>query len=98
MLMFGIGGMFVEVWRDVVFRMAPVARSEARDMIEGLKAAKLLAGVRGQPPIDYRAAEDVLLRVSHLFEDFPEITELDINPLMTYPDGAAAADARILLG
>ncbi len=98
MLMFGLGGVYVEVWRDVVFRMAPVARSEAREMIEGLKAAKLLAGVRGQRPIDYRAAEDVLLRVSQLFEDCPEIRELDINPLMTYPDGAVAADARVVLG
>lgn len=97
MLMFGLGGVYVEVWRDVVFRMAPVARSEARDMIEGLKAAKLLSGVRGQPPIDYRAAEDVVLRVSQLFEDFPEITELDINPLLTYPVGAIAADARVVL-
>ncbi len=97
MLMFGLGGIYVEVWRDVVFRMAPVARSEARDMIEGLKSAKLLSGVRGQPPIDYRAAEEVLLRVSQLFEDFPEIAELDINPLLTYPAGAIAADARVVL-
>ena len=95
--MFGLGGVYVEVWRDVVFRMAPVARSEAREMIAGLKAAKLLSGVRGQPPIDYRAAEDVLLRVSQLFEDFPEILELDVNPLLTYPVGAIAADARVVL-
>ena len=61
-------------------------------------AAKLLAGVRGQRPIDDRAVEDVLLRVSQLFEDCPEIRELDINPLMTYPDGAVAADARVVLG
>lgn len=96
-LMFGLGGIFVEVWRDVGFRMAPVARSEAREMIVGLRAAKLLAGVRGQRPISYRAVEDVLLRVSQLLEDFPEIAELDVNPLMTYPDGVIAADARVVL-
>ena len=97
MLMFGLGGIFVEVWRDVVFRMAPVARSEAREMIEGIKAVKLLAGVRGQAAVDYRALEDVLLRVSQLLKDFPEISELDINPLMAYPDGAMAADARVVV-
>ena len=95
--MFGLGGIFVEVWRDVVFRMAPVARSEAREMIEGIKAVKLLAGVRGQAAVDYRALEDVLLRVSQLLKDFPEISELDINTLMAYPDGAMAADARVVV-
>ena len=98
MLMFGLGGVFVEVMRDVVFRMAPVARTQAAEMIHGLRADRLLAGVRGQPPVDYRAIEDVLLRVSQLLVDFPEIRELDINPLVTYPDGAIAADARVVLG
>lgn len=98
MLMFGLGGIYVEVWRDVVFRMAPVARSEAREMIDSIKAVRLLTGVRGQPPVDRRAIEDVLLRVSQLLEDFPAIRELDINPLMTYPDGALAADARVVVG
>ena len=97
MLMFGLGGVFVEVVRDVIFRMAPIARSQAHDMITGLRGAKLLAGVRGQPPIDMRAVEDVLLRVSQLIVDFPEIAELDINPLLAHDDGATAADARMIL-
>ncbi len=97
MLMFGLGGVFVEVLQDVVFRMPPIARSQAREMIEGIRAAKLLAGVRGQPPVDYRAVEDVLLRVSQLLVDFPEIAELDLNPLVTSAEGAIAADARVLL-
>ena len=66
-------------------------------MIDGIKAARLLSGVRGQPPVDYRALEDVLLRVSQLLQDCPEIRELDINPLMAYPGGAMAADARVVI-
>jgi acetate---CoA ligase (ADP-forming) len=97
MVMFGLGGVFVEVLRDVVFRMAPVARSEAREMMEQVRGAKLLEGVRGQPPVDRRAIEDVLLRVSQLIVDVSEIAELDINPLLVYPDGVMAADARVIL-
>ncbi|MBL8988539.1 MAG: acetate--CoA ligase family protein [Gemmatimonadetes bacterium] len=98
MVMFGLGGVFVEVLSDVVFRMAPIARSQAGEMITGLRGAKLLAGVRGQPPADRRAIEDVLLRVSQLLVDFPIVAELDLNPLLVYPDRAVAADARVVLG
>ncbi|MGE0442223.1 MAG: acetate--CoA ligase family protein [Gemmatimonadales bacterium] len=97
MLMFGLGGIFVEVMRDVVFRMAPIARSQASEMALGLRATKLLKGVRGQPPVDFRAIEDVLLRVSQLLVDHPSIAELDLNPLVTSPEGAVAADARVVL-
>ncbi len=97
MVMFGLGGIFVEVLSDVVFRMAPIARAQAADMVTGLRGAKLLTGVRGHPPVDQRALEDVLLRVSQLLVDFPAIAELDLNPLMAYPERAVAADARVVL-
>lgn len=97
-VMFGLGGIFVEVLRDVVFRVAPIGRRDAADMIAGLRGARLLDAVRGAPPSDRRAIEEVLLRLSRLAEDFPEIAELDINPLLAFPDGAVAVDGRVLLG
>jgi len=98
LVMFGLGGIFVEVLRDVVFRVAPINRHEAADMIAGLRGTKLLDALRGSPPADRRAIEDVLLRLSLLAEDFPEIAELDINPLLAFPDRAVAVDGRVLLG
>lgn len=98
LVMFGLGGIFVEVLRDVIFRVAPINRREAADMIAGLRGAKLLDALRGAPPADRRAIEDVLLRLSLLAEDFPEIAELDVNPLLAFPDRAVAVDGRVLLG
>jgi acetyltransferase len=97
MLMFGLGGVFVEVLRDVVFRMAPIARAEAREMSRSIRAVRLLEGVRNQPAIDFASIETALLRASQLLVDFPSIAELDINPMMAYPDGSIAADARVVL-
>lgn len=97
LVMFGLGGIFVEVLRDVVFRVAPIGRRDAADMIAGLRGSRLLDTVRGAPPADRRAIEDVLLRLSLLAMDFPEISELDINPLLAFPDGAIAVDGRVLL-
>ena len=98
LVMFGLGGIFVEVLRDVVFRVAPISRRDAADMISGLRGARLLEALRGTPPADRRAIEEVLLRLSRLAEDFPEIVELDVNPLLAFPDRAVAVDGRVLLG
>jgi acetyltransferase len=96
---FGLGGIYVEALQDAVFRVAPVSRAEAEAMLSTIRARALLDGVRGQPPVDKAAIVDALLRVSQLVQDFPEIAELDINPLVVYPvgQGAIALDARMML-
>ncbi|HEX7024803.1 MAG TPA: acetate--CoA ligase family protein [Gemmatimonadales bacterium] len=97
LVMFGLGGILVEVLRDVCFRIAPFGRQEARRMMADIRSARLLDAIRGLAPADRGAIEDVLLRVSQLVTDCPEISELDINPLMAMPSGAVAADARVML-
>jgi acetate---CoA ligase (ADP-forming) len=96
LVMFGLGGVFVEVLRDVVFRVAPIHRGDAAEMVRGLRGARLLDAVRGTPPADRAALEMVLLRLARLAADFPQISELDINPLLAFPDGAVAVDGRVL--
>ncbi len=98
LVMFGLGGVLVEVLGDVLFRVAPIARADARDLVTGLRSARVLEGVRGAAPSDRASIEDVLLRLSRLAVDFPEIVEIDINPLLARPEGAIAADGRVLLG
>jgi acetyl coenzyme A synthetase (ADP forming)-like protein len=97
MVMFGLGGVLVEVLGDVVFRLAPITRREARDMLRAIRGVRLLDGVRGAPPADQRALEDVLLRVARLVARFPAIQELDLNPLLAFGEGAVAVDARVML-
>jgi acetate---CoA ligase (ADP-forming) len=97
LVMFGLGGVFVEVMRDVVFGLAPLGRLEAQTMMRSLKAARVLEGVRGQPGVDLPAVETLLLRVSRLVADFPEITELDLNPVLAYPPGTAPAAVDVRL-
>jgi len=97
LVMFGLGGILVEILRDVSFRIAPFGREEARRMMREIRGARLLDAVRGLPPADRGAIEDVLLRVALLVTDYPEIAELDVNPLMAMPSGAVAADARVML-
>ena len=97
LVMFGLGGILVEVLRDVVFRIAPFGRQDVRDMIRGIQGIKLLEGVRGAPPVKFEALEDILLRVSQLVVDFPEIAELDVNPVLAFDTGVLAVDARVLL-
>jgi acyl-CoA synthetase (NDP forming) len=94
---FGLGGTLVEVLGDVVFRLAPLSDRDAREMVSGIRGAKLLAGWRGAPPGDILALEDVLLRVSHLACAIPEIAEMDLNPLRVRAAGrgAVAIDARV---
>lgn len=96
-LMFGLGGIFVEVLKDVSFRVAPITRYDAEEMIKEIKAYPILQGIRGQPPADINALIDILLKVSDLVIDHPEIDQLDLNPIFAYPKGAKAVDARIIL-
>jgi len=98
-LMFGLGGIYVEALKDVTFRVAPIRELSARDMVCNIRAAKLLQGIRGEPPADLAAVEDCLKRLSQLSCDHPEIEEIDINPLMVYAEGKGAGviDARIIL-
>ena len=96
-LMFGLGGILVELLQDVSFRVVPISRWDAEQMIRDLKGYRVLQGFRGQPPVSLEALEELLLKVSHLVEENPEIAELDLNPVIAYPDGAVAVDARISL-
>jgi acetyl coenzyme A synthetase (ADP forming)-like protein len=100
LLMVGLGGIYVEVLKDVSFRLAPIGEEEAREMLQELKSYWLLQGARGQKPADIDAVIEILLRVSQLVTDFSNISELDINPLRVMDDGKGclAADARIVLG
>ncbi|TAK32475.1 MAG: CoA-binding protein [Chloroflexota bacterium] len=97
MILFGLGGIYVEVLRDVSFRIAPVTPDQARAMIREIRSFPLLAGVRGEKPADVDAIVDAILRLSQLAMDFPEIGEMDINPLVVYErgKGAVAVDARM---
>lgn len=99
MLMFGLGGIFVEVLKDVTFHIAPITREEARQMLESTRSFALLRGVRGQPRVDVDAIAEGLQRISQLVTDFPEIREMDINPFIVGPVGgvSVAADARFTL-
>jgi len=94
-IMFGLGGIFVEVLKDVVFRLAPLERKDARSMIREIKGFSILQGVRGEKPINFKKLEDVLLNVSKLLWK-NNIKELDINPLFVNEKQALAADVRIL--
>jgi acyl-CoA synthetase (NDP forming) len=96
-LMFGLGGIFVEVLKDVAFRIVPLEQKDARDMIEEIKGFPVLQGVRGQPPADLAALESLLLRLSAFVEANPQVEELDLNPVFAYKDGAIAVDARIVV-
>jgi acyl-CoA synthetase (NDP forming) len=96
-LMFGLGGIFVEVLKDVAFRIAPITKSEAQEMITEVKAYPILRGYRGQPLADINAIVEILLNTSKLVMDHPEIKELDLNPIMVYEKGAITVDARIIL-
>lgn len=98
-LMFGLGGIFVEALGDVVWRVAPIHRHDARAMINGIAGKKILSGFRGEKPYDLEALENLLLRLSTLLVDFPAIREIDINPVrvLTAGEGTVALDARVIL-
>lgn len=97
MLMFGLGGTSVEILKDVAFRITPLTRQDAKEMIRQIKGYRLLEGYRGQPPVDIEYLEDMLIKLSAFIEENPEIKEMDINPLFAYKNGAVAVDARIIL-
>jgi len=96
-LMFGLGGIFVEILKDVTFRIAPVTEDEAREMITAVKAYPVLKGYRNTPPADIEAIVEILLNTSRLVMEHQEIKELDLNPIMVYEKGAKTVDARIIL-
>jgi acyl-CoA synthetase (NDP forming) len=96
LVMFGLGGIYANALRDVVFRLAPLRRSDAAGMVRGIRGFRLLEAFRGTPAADLTALEDLLLRISQLAVDLPEIGELDLNPVLASKDGAVVADARMV--
>jgi acyl-CoA synthetase (NDP forming) len=96
-IMFGLGGIFVEVLKDVSFRLIPLTEADAREMIEEIRGYPVLTGVRGEPPRDRDGIVDALLKVSSLVKENPEIRELDLNPIFVYQKGYTVIDARIVL-
>jgi len=97
LLAFGLGGIYVEVLKDVTFRIAPITARDADEMMSEIRGAPLLRGVRGEAPSDLNAVRAALLRVSHLVSEFPDIVELDVNPLVVHAKGAVALDVRIVV-
>jgi acetate---CoA ligase (ADP-forming) len=95
LMMFGMGGIYVEVLKDVVFDITPVSASEARDMISSIKMAPLLEGVRGEKGVDQKALVEIIQRLSQLVTDLDDIEEMDLNPVIAYEDGVFVVDARI---
>ncbi len=100
LIMFGAGGIFVNYLKDVAFRLAPMTRTDAEELVDETKIGTLLKGVRGEPPSDLKALHDTILRISQLVTDFEEIVELDINPLFGYEqgEGICAVDVKITIG
>lgn len=96
-LMFGLGGIFVEILKDVTFRIAPLTKDEAKEMIKEIRGYPLLKGYRGKPPADEEAIIDIILKVSKLVMDYQQISQLDLNPIFVYEKGAKVIDARIIL-
>ncbi len=96
-LMFGLGGIFVEMLKDVAFRIVPLEARDARQMIREIKGFPVLEGVRGREPADLGALEALMLQLSQFVEAHPEIEELDLNPVFVYKDGVLAVDARIVV-
>ena len=96
-LMFGLGGILVEVLKDVAFRIVPLTKRDAHEMIKDIKGYPVLEGYRGQEPADIAFLGDLILKVSDFVDKNPEIKELDLNPVFAYKDGAVAVDARVIL-
>jgi len=96
-IMFGLGGIFVEVLKDVSFRIIPLSRKDALEMIEEIKGYPVLQGYRGKEPADISALVEIILKISKVMEQNPEIKELELNPILAYKKGAMAVDGRIIL-
>lgn len=97
LLLFGLGGIYVEVLKDTSFRLAPLGLSDAQEMIREIKSFPLLRGVRGEAPVNFKALEDVILTMAQLAQDFPTIQEAEFNPVLVSPEKAIVADVRVLL-
>ena len=97
LVLFGLGGIFVETLEDVTVRIAPVSRREADAMLDEIDAAPLLRGARGREPVDEAAVSEIIERLSRLVVDFPAIVELDVNPLVATPEGATAVDLQLTI-
>jgi acetyl-CoA synthetase (ADP-forming) len=95
--MFGLGGIFVELLKDVSFRVIPVDRRDAQEMIQEIKGYPLLQGFRGTEPASISALVEIILKISRLVEEHPQIKELELNPVFAYRDKVLAVDARIIL-
>jgi acyl-CoA synthetase (NDP forming) len=96
-IMFGLGGILVELLKDVSFRIVPLTRRDAAEMIKEIKGYALLKGYRGQEPVDIPTLENLIVQVSEFIERNPRIEELDLNPVFAYKDGVIAVDARIVM-
>jgi acetate---CoA ligase (ADP-forming) subunit beta len=96
-MMFGLGGIMVEVLKDVAFRIVPLEPRDAKQMVREIKAFPVLEGIRGRSPADLNALEHLILQVSAFAETHPEVAEIDLNPVFAYPDGALGVDARVVL-
>jgi len=97
-IMFGLGGIFVEVLKDVSFRVAPLAQEDIDEMLEEIKGYKILTGIRGEKPKDIDALKDILAKLSDIVIDNPEIKEIDLNPVIVHEKGASIVDSRMILG
>ena len=97
-LMFGLGGVFVEILKDVSFRIVPIEARDADEMIREIKGYPMLEGYRGSPPADISKIQELLLSMSKFVSDHPEIDEIDLNPVFAYPDSVLVADARVIIG
>jgi acyl-CoA synthetase (NDP forming) len=96
-ILFGLGGVFVEVLKDVAFRIAPIEERDAREMIREIKGYSVLTGYRGSPPVDQDAIANIIMCTSRLVTENPQIEQMDLNPTMVYERGAMVVDARMLL-
>jgi acetate---CoA ligase (ADP-forming) subunit beta len=96
-LMFGLGGVLIEIIKDVSFKVVPLTRRDASEMIKEIKGYKLLTGFRGQPPVDIASLEDILLKLSDFCQKTTLVKEIDLNPIFARADGAVAVDARVIL-
>jgi acyl-CoA synthetase (NDP forming) len=96
-ILFGLGGVLVEIFRDVALRHLPLLREDALEMIQEIRGYPILAGYRGQPPVDIEPLADCLLAVAQIAEAYPKMVEIDLNPVFAYPQGILVADARIIM-
>jgi len=97
-IMFGLGGIFVEVLKDVSFRVAPLAAEDIDEMVKEIKGYTILTGIRGEKPKDIDAIQDILARLSEIVIDNPEIKEIDLNPVIVHEKGASIVDSRVIIG